>query len=159
MVRGRDDLDGAGAFALYPLRLALAAIFIVAGWGKLTAFTPWSDTIASLGFPLPDVTAGLVVIGELFGGIGILLGVLTRFSAATHTVIIFTALLTRIFGDPAGWMLDVAVLGGSLALVINGPGRPTITSVLDLDVDDPELLLWERLPMVGSADQTPAAGA
>lgn len=135
----------AGVYALYPIRIAVAGVFIVAGWGKLVNFAAWEAAVVDLGFPMATTTAALVVIGELFGGIGVLLGILTRFSAGVHSLIMMTALATRILGGLGGWQLDVALLGGALALVINGPGRPTVTSVLELDVDDPEMWLWQRL--------------
>lgn len=125
--------DRAGPYALYPLRLGLALVFIVAGWGKFTAFDAWRDAVASLGFPIPTVLAALVAVGELFGGIGVALGVLARFSAAVHAMIMTTALLVvRIFGDaPGGWELDVALLAGALTVVVNGPGRPTLWTALE----------------------------
>lgn len=140
---GRTD---PGVYALYPIRLAVASVFIVAGWGKLMNFAAWEAAVVDLGFPMATTTAALVVVGELFGGIGVLLGILTRFSAGVHSLIMVTALVMvrMLGGSPDGWQLDVALLGGALTLVINGPGRPTVFSWLELDHLDPEAWLWER---------------
>lgn len=125
--------EGAAPYALYPLRIGLGLVFILAGWSKLMAFDAWQSAVASLGFPLATLLAALVVVGELLGGIGVVLGVLARFSAAVHAVIMVTALLAvRIFGGaPDGWRLDAALLAGSVTIVINGAGRPTVWSVLE----------------------------
>lgn len=125
--------ERAGPYALYPIRFGLALVFVLAGWSKLTAFGAWQDAVASLGFPFPTVTAALVLVAELFGGFGLALGVLARFSAAVHAVIMAVALLVvRVFGgSPDGWRLDAVLLAGALAIVINGPGRPTLWSALE----------------------------
>lgn len=140
--------EQAAPYALYPLRLGVALVFIVAGWGKFTAFGAWADAIASLGFPIPTVLAALVAVGEFFGGIGVALGVLARFSAAVHATIMATALLVvRIFGDdPSGWRLDVALLAGALTIVVNGAGRPTVWSVLERFDLSPERRVRDVLP-------------
>jgi putative oxidoreductase len=120
-------------YAVFPLRLALAVVFVLAGWGKLTGFQAWTSAVAGLGFPVPTVTAALVAVGEFAGGLGLALGVLARFSAAVHAAIMAVALLVvRLFGgDPAGWRLDLALLAGALTIVLHGPGRPTVWSTFE----------------------------
>lgn len=134
-------------FTLWPLRLGVGGIFILAGWGKFTNFAAWEGAVADLGFPLVTTLALLVAVAEFAGGIGLVLGILTRFSASVHAIIMVTALLVvRILGgSPDGWRLDLALLVGALALVVNGPGRPTLLSVFERQVLDPEVWLWGRL--------------
>lgn len=131
-----SDEASAAPYALYPIRLALGIVFVIAGWGKFAAFGPWRDAVAGLGIPLPTVVAALVAVAELFGGLGVVLGVLARFSAAVLSVIMATALFAvRIFGpwNVEGWRLDALLLAGALTVVVNGPGRPTVWSFLDLE--------------------------
>lgn len=152
VMQGRaGPLESARPFALWPLRLGVGGIFILAGWSKFTNFAAWEATVADLGFPFVTTFALLVAVAEFFGGIGLVLGILTRFSASTHAIIMVTALLlVRIFGDsPGGWRLDLALLVGSLALVVNGPGRPTVFSVFERPVLDPEVWIWRKLRSLG----------
>lgn len=151
-MQGRaGPLKRARPFTLWPLRLGVGGIFILAGWSKFANFSGWEATVADLGFPFVTTLALLVAVAEFFGGIGVVLGILTRFSAGVHALIMGTALLVvRIFGDsPGGWRLDLALLVGSLALVVNGPGRPTVFSVFERQVLDPEVWIWGKLRSLG----------
>lgn len=47
-------------------------------------------------------------------------------------------------GFVGGWAFEAAVLAGCLTVVVNGPGRPTVFSVLDVEHLDPEAWLWDR---------------
>lgn len=87
-----------------------------------------------LGFPLPLLFAYLVGIAEFFGGIAILLGVATRFSAFWLTLVVFFAWAAKGFGLGAlvtlpngnlfaGGALDWSVLGLTIALFVAGPGN------------------------------------
>ncbi|MDX1611955.1 MAG: DoxX family protein [Candidatus Thermoplasmatota archaeon] len=135
------------SFALLPLRLGLASVFIVYGWSKLTGMSGWEAMLDGWGIPAAAFFAPLVAIAEFFGGIGLLLGVLTRFSSAVLSVVIATAIVTVKFGSgfQGGWAFDLALLAGLVTLVVNGPGRPTIFSAIDRPDLDPEARLTGRL--------------
>lgn len=76
----------------------------------------------------------LVAIGEFFGGLGILLGVLSRFSAAANIVIMLGAILQvhgkNGFFAPTGFEYNLALIGLFLAVLIAGPGRHTLARPL-----------------------------
>lgn len=76
----------------------------------------------------------LVAIGEFFGGLGILLGVLSRFSAAANIVIMIGAVLQvhgkNGFFAPTGFEYNLALIGLFLAVLIAGPGRYTLACPL-----------------------------
>ena len=59
-------------------RILLAAFFILAGFGKLTAIGGTAGWFGSIGLPLPTVTAVVVGLVELLGGLAILVGFQTR---------------------------------------------------------------------------------
>ena len=64
------------------LRLYLAPIFILAGWGKLKDLESTAYFFGEyLGLPLPELMALLAGSAEFFGGIALLVGVLTRWFA------------------------------------------------------------------------------
>lgn len=137
------DGERAGTFALYPLRIGLAAVFMANGWLKFANFGPWADFLAAQGVPLATTVAALVGVAELFGGLGLLLGVLTRFSSAVLTVVLVNAVYIARWGDGfiGGWEFDIALIAGLLTLLINGPGRPTIWSTLETSREE----LWTSL--------------
>ncbi len=77
----------------------------------------------------------LVAIGEFFGGLGLVVGFLTRFSAASLIVIMLGAIF-MVHGqhgfflgqDPqaAGFEYNLALIGLLLPILIIGPGRYSI---------------------------------
>lgn len=141
------DRPSAGLYALYPVRIGLALVFIVYGWNKWTDLAGVEAMFDGWGIPAPGVAVVLVATAELLGGLGILLGVLSRFSAGVLSVVMLTAIVQVRYGTGfvGGWDLEVALLAGLLTVVVNGPGRPTLLSVLDLEHLDPEAWLWEQL--------------
>lgn len=114
------DLTGLGA------RVLLALIFIIAGWGKLGAgYAGTQQYMESMG--VTGALLPLVIFAELGGGLGILLGALTRLAAGGLAVFcVATALIFH--ADFANqmqfimFMKNLAIAGGMLALVAHGPG-------------------------------------
>jgi putative oxidoreductase len=69
----------------------------------------------------------LVAIGEFFGGLGLLVGFLTRFSAAANLVIMLGAIAlvhgkNGFFAQGGGYEYNLALIGLLLPLLIAGPG-------------------------------------
>lgn len=114
-------------------RAALAAIFIVSGWGKLTGFSGTVGYIASKGLPMPPVLAGLAVAMELGGGILLLVGLKARWVAFAFVgfLIVITPIFHNFWDAPAAqaqmqqinFMKNLAILGGMLMVTAFGPGR------------------------------------
>lgn len=63
------------------LRIFLAPIFIIAGYGKLAALEDTAGYFEYLGMPAPMLMAFLAGATEFFGGIAILIGLATRWFA------------------------------------------------------------------------------
>lgn len=120
------------------LRIALGSIFMMHGAQKLFgAFGGHglSVTMEKMGTPL----GLLVTIGEFFGGLGILLGILPRFSAASIIVIMVGAIV-KVHGKggfflPAGFEYCLALIGMAFPIMLAGPGKYSIS----------ELVPWSRL--------------
>jgi putative oxidoreductase len=79
----------------------------------------------------------LVAIGEFFGGVGLIVGFLTRFSAASLIVIMIGA-IARVHG-PNGFFLadqgyeyNLALIGLLAPVLLCGPGRFSIGQFLPL---------------------------
>src|SRR5215469_11427969 len=77
------------------------------GWGKLHNLSRVTDFFASLNLPFPGETALIISCVELFGGIFLALGLLSRTTALVLVVNMFMAYVTAdreallsIFADP-----------------------------------------------------------
>lgn len=69
----------------------------------------------------------LVAIGEFFGGLGLIVGFLTRFSAASLIVIMIGAIamvhgVNGFFGSNGGYEYNLALIGLLLPTFLAGPG-------------------------------------
>ncbi len=122
------------ALAAFLARLILGTIFMAHGAQKLFgAFGgPGLEGVVKMMGPI----GYLVSIGEFFGGLGILVGFLTRFSAASLIVIMLGAIAMvhakNGFFAPGGFEYNLALIGLSAPLVIAGPGRIAIGRFLPL---------------------------
>jgi putative oxidoreductase len=83
---------------------------------------------------LPWIVAFLIIMGESFGSIGLILGLLTRFTAASYAVIMLGAVslvhwphgfFMNWFGKQQGegYEYHLLVIGIAAALMITGAGR------------------------------------
>ncbi len=114
-------------------RVLLAALFVPAGFGKLTGFAGTVGYIGSVGLPLPQVGAALAIVVELGLGLALLAGFKTRLAALV--LALFTLAASFFFHNywamPADkammqqlmFMKNVAITGGLLAFVAFGAGR------------------------------------
>ncbi len=122
--------------SLFFVRVVVGVIFAAHGAQKL--FGVWgggglSQTVEMMGSPL----GYLVTIGEFFGGIGLIVGFLTRFSAASLIVIMIGAIATvhgkhGFFLHNQGFEYNLALIGLLLPTLIAGPGRYSIGRLLPL---------------------------
>jgi putative oxidoreductase len=79
----------------------------------------------------------LVTIGEFFGGLGLIIGLLTRFSAASLIVIMIGAIAqvhgkNGFFLSSGGFEYNLALIGLLAPTLIAGPGQYGITRFLPL---------------------------
>lgn len=106
-------------------RMFISLIFIVAGYGKITAYSGTAGYMESMG--IPGILLPLVILTELGGGLTILLGFQTRLVAFLMAG--FCVLSALIFHfdlsvqmQSVMFMKNIAIAGGFLFLVANGPG-------------------------------------
>jgi putative oxidoreductase len=121
-------------------RLLMSVMFITSGFGKLVGFTATAHMIESKGVPLPVIAAAFAVLIELGGGLAILFGWKTRWTALAFVV--FLIVITPIFhgfwtmegaarqANQINFMKNLTILGGFLVLAAFGPGRYSIDSRL-----------------------------
>lgn len=107
-------------------RILIALIFITAGYGKIGGFAATQGYMETMG--VPGALLPLVIVTELGGGILIVLGLFTRYTALALAG--FTLLTGLLFhANPADQtqqillMKNLAIAGGFLFLVANGAGK------------------------------------
>ncbi|HET8882040.1 MAG TPA: DoxX family protein [Solimonas sp.] len=106
-------------------RILIAALFVIAGWGKIGGYAGTQQYMASMG--VPGALLPLVIALELGGGIAIVLGLFTRpIALLLGGFSIVAALLFHSASDQMNQIMlmkDFAIAGGFLFLVANGAGR------------------------------------
>lgn len=129
-VAGSGTASNASATILFG-RILLAIIFLLSGFGKLTAIAGTAGYFGALGLPLPTATAILVGLIELLGGLAILVGFQTRIVAWVLAVFtVATALVAH-----TGWadqmqminfLKNLAIAGGFVVLASSGAGALSV---------------------------------
>jgi putative oxidoreductase len=129
--------------ALAVLRIVLGITFILHGGQKLFVFgfAGVSGAFAQMGIPAPGLLGPFVAFVEFFGGIAILLGLLTRLAAlgvgATMVVAILTVHIKNGFFAPTGVEFPLALLASAIALIITGAGEFSLDAVIGKRLDAP----------------------
>lgn len=103
-------------FGLLIGRLAVAPMFLLAGWNKL-GWPPGAGItglLAAKGIPLPEVAAAIAVAIEIVAPILLVLGVLTRWAA--WVLALFT--LGTIWIAHAWWMFPQAQQAAQLGVAL-----------------------------------------
>lgn len=118
-------------YGLLPLRIALGIVFIYHGYLKLLGGQFPNEFFASIGIPLPYFFAIIITVVEFFGGIALLIGLLTRYSAALIAIDMLVALL--VVHLPNGFLIQrggiefvLVLLGGALTLALMGAGKYSV---------------------------------
>ena len=113
-------------------RVGLSAIFLISGWGKIAGYAATQGYMESVG--VPGALLPLVIALELGGGLALLAGVFTRWTAlALAGFSIVSALLFHAAADPTQQIMfwkNVAMAGGFLVLAANGAGALSLDARL-----------------------------
>ena len=107
-------------------RVLISIIFIVSGFGKLTNIGGTTGYFEAVGLPLPMVTAWIVALLELLGGLAILVGFKTRIAALLLALFCVASALVAHFDfadqmQSIQFMKNLAIAGGLLVLAAFGP--------------------------------------
>jgi putative oxidoreductase len=119
-------------------RILISVVFIMGGIGKITGFSVEEGMVAAKHVPMPAVALGIALVIELVGGLAILLGLFTRFTAwILFLYLIPTTLLFHNFWAMQGMdrldntihlQKNLAIMGGLLLLASIGAGSHSIDS-------------------------------
>jgi putative oxidoreductase len=116
-------------------RLVLAMVFIPSGWGKLHGLDKVTAFFTELHLPAPHFQAVLVSCTELFCGLAVLIGLLSRLAALPLSVTMVVALLTAKRDDIHGLssltdITEFLYLVLLLWLAATGPGAASLDWLL-----------------------------
>lgn len=63
------------------LRIFAGVVMAAHGWQKLSAIPQWVETFTAMGMPAPKLAVYAAIAGEFFGGLGLIVGLLTPLAA------------------------------------------------------------------------------
>jgi putative oxidoreductase len=118
-------------------RILIAALFLVAGFGKIMGFAGTAGYMAKLGFPAPEVMTALAIVVEAGGAILLIIGWKTRWVA--WALVIFTVIATlaahrfweipdaaQMMNQRIHFLKNLAIIGGLLFVATFGPGSISV---------------------------------
>lgn len=112
-------------------RAFMAYIFIMAGWGKITAYSATVGYMESMG--VPGAMLPLTILVEFGGGLALLLGFQARFAAMG--LALFSLITAFIFHsgaeDAINLMKNFAMAGGLFFLMLHGAGKISIDHLIE----------------------------
>jgi len=140
-----------GSQSILIIRIMAGSVFFWEGVLKFVYLNQGVGRFTKLGFPIPELTANFVAATEILGGLMLILGILTRFTAfyfiLEMAVAILTTKITLYLGTsplplpPAPpksgiWAVlheirsDYAQLTSCIFLLIEGPGIKSVDALL-----------------------------
>jgi putative oxidoreductase len=125
------------ALAVLVGRILLSIVFLVSGFQGLTNLSDTAGYFASLGLPVPAITAWAVVLFEVVAGLAVLVGFMTRIAAALLAAFCIAAGYIGHYGQGGGdpmlalmhtqaFMKDLGLAGAFLVLAVFGPGSLSV---------------------------------
>jgi putative oxidoreductase len=122
--------------ALGLLRVVIGIVFIAHGYQKFFQYGIHNvaGMFGQIGIPLPVLSAYLAASAELFGGIALLLGLLTRVAAIPVAVNMIVAILqVHLKGGfflPNGFEYALVMLAANIAFITGGGGAFALDNVV-----------------------------
>jgi putative oxidoreductase len=117
-------------------RIVVGWVFLWTGWGKLTHLPLVTENFGLWGVPAPEILAPFVSGVEFFGGILILLGLLTRISAGALGVVMIVAVKVAQWDEVDSLQTflgleEIMYLAIFVWLAIAGAGRVSVDHLLE----------------------------
>ena len=128
------------------VRVIVGVIMAAHGWQKLAGGPAnFGQMLGQMGVPLPTLTAWVVTLVELVGGVLLIVGLLSRLAALLLTIdLVVAILLVKVnvgliapTEQVPGAELDLALIAGFLVILLMGPGSLSLDRVLGLEEGAP----------------------
>lgn len=111
------------------LRLAVGLVFAMHGWQKFQGGIPFvAGFLGQLGFPAPELMAVLLIAAELGGGVLLILGAYTHWTAKVLAFVSLVAFLSvhaskGFFLASGGYEYIMVLFAASVSLMLTGAGK------------------------------------
>jgi putative oxidoreductase len=124
----------AGLLGYTLLRVVVGLIMLAHGVQKIEGLSAWEGNVAQLGFPVPELFARLAIAGELLGGAGLMVGLLTPVAAFGVLAVLVTAILGvhiehGLFAQDGGYEYPLTLACAALMFMLNGAGALSLDAV------------------------------
>lgn len=121
--------------ALTILRITAGVVMAFHGWLKLQDYQGWEQNLGNMGMPWPEVFAPLAIAGELAGGIGLILGLLTPIAAlGVLSVMVFAILMVHLpnglLAKDGGFEYPLTMACVALYFVVRGGGPISVDHLI-----------------------------
>ena len=125
-------METSDSLGLLVLRVVTGAIFIAHGLPKLgllggRGLAGTAEGFANMGIPLPSISAFLVATTEVFGGVLLIMGFLTRIVTAAQAfamlVAVFAVHWSNGFAGRGGYQWALLLAAAAICLMLDGAGR------------------------------------
>lgn len=134
-------VESKSGYSTLALRIPIGIVFMAHGAQKLFGWfgghglEGTGQWMASIGLGPGMLMAFLAGSGEFFGGLAILLGILTRPAAAVLSITMLVAIFAvhfehGLFMSNGGYEFGLALLAASVSLMMSGAGKLSIDQII-----------------------------